>query len=110
MNMIIKIPFKTPTIKCKNCGNSLKPAGANKTVGKNRKYCGKRVCQAKRVSLWQKNRKHLESVKERCRINQRKYCKQEKVKKMYKEYMKIYFIDYKRNRIKKDPHYRDISN
>lgn len=104
----IKLPFKTPTIKCKNCKGYLKPAGPNKIIGKDKKYCGEKECQAKRVSLWHKNRKHLEHVKERKRINQRNWSKSTKGKKYNEEFMKGYINDYQKKKRKKDEYFRRV--
>jgi len=65
--MKIVIPFKTPTIKCKNCEGFLKPAGPNKVIGKDKKYCGKRFPQGKRklgMDNWKKHFRLIQELKE----------------------------------------------
>lgn len=104
----IIINKRTPSIKCKNCGDLLKPSGSNKIIGKDKKYCGAKKCQDKRISLWNKGRKNLEYVKERRRINQRKYTSKPTVKEMYKKYMKEYGKIYAKKRRAENEYVRRV--
>ena len=86
-------PLSVNHLYCEYCGIELK---ARQTVA-----CGSKECQTKRIKDWHESHKNLEYVKERKRVNQRKYASNPIVKEKYSyKNNKDYFKEYAKNKRK----------
>jgi len=95
-------------MNCKYCNKEILPAGNQLTVRKDRTTCGSKECEISRILDWHKSHKDLDYIKERKRINQRKYAKQERVIEMYKKYSKEYMNQYTKNKRRENEYFNIV--